>query len=184
MTHSVQLHRGVSKLLPLSQSRFLVVYESGDFDVHWCDPATGSFYWIETPKQFEHSLKIESINIEGNFCVTVGQDQAVKLWDLDPQVGKQLIRDIVMHGVESACFINSSLDLAVGHQGKITKIKAERAMPSFFAEKRRKEREQQRLHETKKKFHKMKTVDLQSVIAHKSEGEAISSSIREKLQEL
>jgi len=26
--------------------------------------------------------------VSGDFCVTVGQDEAVKLWDLEPDTGK------------------------------------------------------------------------------------------------
>lgn len=64
-------------------------------------------FCLETTKQYEHESQILSIDVyEGEYCVTVGQDNAVKVWDLTYKYSKRLLRDINLIGAESACFIN------------------------------------------------------------------------------
>ena len=61
-----------------------------------------------------------TVDVRDEYAVTVGQDMTVKVWSLNP---KRILREIVFsEGVQTAAFINSDLDLVIGHQNLISTI--------------------------------------------------------------
>lgn len=65
----------------------LIVYDSGDFDIH--QVVDNQLYVAKSNKQHEHSGLILQISVHNEFAVTVGCDCYVRVWSLYP---KQLMR--------------------------------------------------------------------------------------------
>lgn len=87
------------------------MFEIGDTDVTM----------IEFDKRNEHEQSIISCQTFGNYLVTVGIDQLVKIWDT--QSGKQLLKEIYFESpVSSAAFVESNLNLIVCHSNFVSKI--------------------------------------------------------------
>lgn len=76
--HVLHLTRSVRFLRSLSKDRLFVSYQSGDFDVFKL--VNNELWYIKSEKQFEHDGEILTVEIRGNFIVTVGTDSSVKVW--------------------------------------------------------------------------------------------------------
>lgn len=122
------MYRPVSVLKQL-QDLLIVAYRSGDFDIF--EIRDTQLWHRETCKQNEHESEIMNINVRGDFCCTTGADNCVKVWQIKPY--KRLLKAIIFKVTVAmtATFLNSDLDLVIGHENFISVIKASTYMPYF-----------------------------------------------------
>ena len=121
------MHRPVDIIQPTENNKFFLAFESGDFD--WFHLSQRQLFHQYSQRQHEHDKRLTSVNIyAAAYCVTVGQDWAVKVWCIEP---KRLLRSIQFNApVQSACILNSKLDLMVGHENLISLISSSQYLPN------------------------------------------------------
>lgn len=116
------------RILP---DRIWLGFDSGDQEALEYNGETEQLYLIEAEKQKEHEAPLTGHDYNRNLglFVTSCAGGTVRIWSQD----KQFLREIAFpHPVDSVCFFNSSGDILVSHEKRVSLITYERYKTRSF----------------------------------------------------
>lgn len=111
--------------------RFWLGFDSGDQEALEYNGEIEQLFLIEAEKQKEHEARLtgHDYNRKLGLFVTSCAGGTVKIWSQD----KQFLREIAFpHPVDSVCFFNTSGDLLVSHENRVSIILYERYSTKSF----------------------------------------------------